>query len=244
MLRSGLGIAALSLALFAADACADSYLEIESIDSHTGEVGAAFLDLLPFDEALGTLTEVTVEISGLIQAGIRVPYNVGPYNTPGSMNLVAQVHHDFDRQAGQFFEFGSAAKTTFQQVVPTLGQTVVLSAPFRYSFVVNASTDMTGGNISPSVGFGAVPPYWVQALVADFLPKGPTDLNQILLRQELVGLSGGADPEWVHTVGSMIVGYRYDRPEPPPPPIPEPGSIGLVLCCGLIAIAWRRARRR
>ena len=206
-----------------------------------------FLDIQPFDASLGTLKKVTVEFTGETIAGIVVPLSVGPYGTPASINVVAEIRHDFDRVADQYFDFGGPATTHLQQLAPTLGQTVTFVTPFRYTFSFDATTDIMGGNTVPDVEYGASPPFWAQALLADFLPKGPGDLNQTLFGQELVSFTGGTDPVLLTTGGELFVAYHYDRadsPTDPPPPIPEPTTLALALGGLAAVVAWRRRRRR
>ena len=246
MLRNSLGVVALALLLFAAAARADTVFESDTFSVQSGAFGAGLVDLLPFDDSLGTLTKVSVELSGLITASVRAPLSVDSYGTPYPTLITAEVRHDFDRLANQYFEFSGPATTRFQTIAPSAGQPVTLVSPFRYSFAFDATTDLTGGLAFPSVGYGATPPFSVQALLADFLPKGPADLNQILLRQELVSLGGGAVPISLNTTGSLRVDYHFDRTEPPsdPPPVPEPGTLALTLCGAACIVGWRRSRSR
>jgi hypothetical protein len=235
-LRVQIALAVVALLLPRAAAASAILIQTHAFDGATVPIGVT-----PFNDALGTLDEVHVSISGVLTvSGVAPPL---PGAAPGSFQPYSYrvvVDQDFTGIGGDYFDFATPAVFHLDGFTAGTGGAFTHVAPFSYSFSFTETSDLAGFTF-PAFSGPIIPPVQVDGRRADFTPG--VSANLILLSHAAAGVPlNGLAPivtMW-GSQGVLSIEYRYT---PAATPVPEPGTMGLV-ALGVMAVARRRLNRR
>ncbi|MGH7387859.1 MAG: hypothetical protein ACREM3_00135 [Candidatus Rokuibacteriota bacterium] len=212
-----------------------------------GTVG--FVDVTPFDPALGTLDSVSVNISGqLLVSGTTAPniLTIGSINVPVPFMFGVNVTQDYAGLGGKYFDFLSPAEFLFFGSASGTGEPFTFATTYTFDFDFTAVTDFlgfapAGGSSSASALIPPIP--GVGGLRSDFLAT-PVPLDQILLAQQGTDISLGGPPATITQVvanGLMQIDYQFT----PAPVVPVTGPASLTLVgAGVVVLLGTLVRPR
>ena len=192
--------------------------------------------LQPFDDTLGTLERVDIDIEGSLV--IQMPTAIVPGGTPGTFvpyPYLVSVENDFRGAFGNLFDFEPEAGFLFAGTASGAGETVVTPRQFSYSFTFDSFTDAIGSAAVTTTGV-EVPPL-ASGLVEDFLPAihGQHVLDARFIASFRTGI-----PMPVTMSGGGFIQATYTYTEDAQP-VPEPASWFLA---GSTALALAAVRSR
>ena len=174
---------------------------------------------LPFDHTLGTLTSVSITITGQITTSVQTLQVFNGFNfvpTPFTA-IVGQTFSGIPN--GAFFTFTLPATYTLAGLGSGQGETQTFITPFIYGFHFDSFTDFTGMTaISGAPGVGLV-----SGTLAGFTDTFALIMSEFMTTSPVV--FSGATSVFPIADGSILVEYDYT---PAAFPTPEPATLLLL----------------
>ncbi|HLG53816.1 MAG TPA: PEP-CTERM sorting domain-containing protein [Vicinamibacterales bacterium] len=230
----GLTIATLSLPFRAS---ADTIVDVASFAFSGTNFAFDGFQIQPFDPLLGTLDEVSIGITGVLNVSaptLVLPLPPPPGGPGGFLGYSYRIDvtNEFVGLFGNLFELSPEAQFAFTGFASGAGEQAVFSQLFTYGFTLTNITDLIG--FAPVDSSGVTIPPFAVAQRSDFLP---TLADQYVMETRFAGsfTQGIPTPISLSGGGTVQTTYRYT-----PTPVPEPTTLFLFVTGTLGLLAARR----
>jgi hypothetical protein len=200
-------------------------------------VGRGDFTLSQFDSALGTLTSVSLSVTGVSIGGTNRLDNTNP-DTSGNVTLAMGSAITVSNTVDALMVIVNPQETISAAVSGDHGNDDFVG-PDSLSLIGTTSVNTQNSIpivLTPYIGTGSILySFFSGANKSINVTSGDLELADLLL-------SGSKNPRFYFTA---TVTYNYEpNLDPPPPQVPEPGTLGLAAVLGSLALVRRWRSRR